>query len=273
VSKPDWILGNEPVSEKLNVRAELKRFRENPVLPLVRIIETLSGENPPRILENELSRYLEAYEFYYLSLERFIPEMSLALRWDRGPRWVRGRGRKYTPAQRKLADRYHAVKKFIAYDFFNCLLYARILLDRLTPLSRHFLDSIDGRLPSFTSFSKHRQFFRRLKSPYGKHEEYATYIRENTDWFDMPLKAVRDKHVVHSGPQHMKVFGYVAGYEHDLTLTLLVPEDSSDLSRMQPISVSIRRLARDIDEFLKWFCAYGLRALEERLTDVIGSML
>lgn len=176
MSKPNWILGNEPVPERLNVKAELKRFRENPVLPLLLVIKALPEENSPRILENEVSRYLEAYEFYYLSLERFIPEMSIALRWDRGLRWVRGRGRKYTPTQRKLADRYHAVKKFIVYDFFNCLLHARILLDRLTPLSRYFLDPIDGQQPSFTSFNKHRQFFKGLKSPFGRHEEYAAYI-------------------------------------------------------------------------------------------------
>jgi len=225
MTKPDWILGNEPVSERLNVRAELERFREDPVLPLALVIMAGSEKNQPWILENEPSRYLEAYEFYYLSLERFISEMSIVVRWDRGPRWVKGRGQKYTPTQRKVADKYHAIKKFIAYDFSNCLLHARILLDRIIPLSRHFLELVDGQLPSFTSFNEHKKFFERFQSPYGEHEKYAAHIRDKTDWFNMPLKVVRDRYIVHPSPKHMRVFGHAADYEYDLTLTLLVPDD------------------------------------------------
>jgi hypothetical protein len=150
----------------------------------------------------------------------------------------------------------------LEFDFFNCLLHARILLDRTIALSRYFLK--ENNPPSFGSFSEQKKFFRRRKQPYGSHEEYADHIREKTDWFDMPLKIVRDKFLVHAGPKHMRVFGYPGrGREFGLTIVLPnSPNPDKPLERVKAIVVSIPELARDMESFLKWFCDYGLRMLK-----------
>jgi hypothetical protein len=257
----EWLLGHQPLESKLNVRAELKRLRQDPIEPL---IQALGKEPGYLILQDEFSRYLEAYYFYYLSLDRFFHEMSVAVRWGKGPHLVRKYGGKYTPSQRKLAAQYNKIARFLEFDFFNCLLYARMLLDRTIALSRHFLKGAN--LPSFTSFNDHKKFFQRQKTPYGGFEEYAAYIREQTDWFDTPLKAVRDKFLVHTGPQHLRVFGYPSnGYE--IRLMIMVPngnDPEKSLARVKVIEVSIPQLARDIEQFLTWFCAYGLLVLGNR---------
>ena len=246
---------------RLNVRTELKRLKQDPIEPLLQAL----GKGPGYVvLQDEFSRYREAYYFYYLSLDRFFHEMSVALRWSKGPYYVRKYGGKYTPSQRKLAAQYNKIARFLEFDFFNCLLYARMLLDRTIALSRHFLKGAN--LPSFTSFNNHKKFFQRQKTPYGGFEEYAVYIREQTDWFDTPLKPVRDKFLVHPGPQHFRLFGYPSnGYEFGLMV--IVPNDNDSekpLVRFKEIKVSIPQLARDIEQFLTWFCAYGLLVLDNR---------
>ena len=213
------------------------------------------------MLQNEFSRYGETYYFYFLCLDRFFHEMSLAVRWSKGSYWTRRGGGKYTDAERKLAREYNKVARFLELDFFNCLLYARMLLERTIALSRHFLKN--GNLPSFTSFNDHKEFFLRLKHPFGKHEEYAEYIRSHTEWFDMPLKLVRYKYLVHSGPRHMRVFGCPPGHT-ELGLMILVPagpDPSKPLERVKSINVSIPQLAREIEQFLMWFRDYGLKVI------------
>jgi hypothetical protein len=136
-----------------------------------------------------------------------------------------------------------------------------MLLDRTIALSRTFLKGAN--LPSFTSFNTQKKFFQRQKTPYGDFEEYAAYIREQTDWFDMSLKPVRDKFLVHQGPQHFRVFGYPSnGYE--LELMILVPNGNDPGKPLARVKVSIPQLARDIEQFLTWFCAYGLLVLDNR---------
>ena len=95
------------------------------------------------------------------------------------------------PRQRRVASDYHALQPFIGLDFINCLIHARIVCDRAIALARHFI--VGQRVPSFNSFHDHKRFFERLKQPYLPHEEYARYFRDETSWFDMPLKPVRDR--------------------------------------------------------------------------------
>lgn len=250
--------GNEPVHERLNLRRELAMFEEN---PLNQLYEILNQRQPPSLLHNEITRSAETHWLYFLCLERFLGAMSVSVRWQSHLRWVHGR--KYTEREHKLSQRYREVGRYAYLDFFNCLLYARILCDRTIALSRHFLDN--RRKLSFTSFYNHKQFFLRLQRQqvkFGKHEEYARRICDATDWFDMPLKAVRDHYLVHAGPQHMRFMGYEADY--DLQMTLLVPEDprsARPFANFRVIRVSIRRLARDIHAFLSWFGQYGASEL------------
>lgn len=260
--KPDdWFLGHKSIEKRINVRKELKRLRVDPLEQFLSLITDL--ENPV-ILQDEISLYREAYSFYYLSLERFLPEMSIAIRYNKGAYYVRKYGGKYTDYEAKIAKQYNAISRYLELDFFNCLLHARILLDRVICLSRHFLDTQHQRTPSFTSFNQHKKFFKRLASPYGQHEEYAVYIRSQTNWFDMPLKVVRDKFLIHAGKPHVRTFGYPAG-DTELSLVLFIPsgnDASKSLSQVKTINVSIPRLYLEIERFLLWFADYGMRSLK-----------
>ncbi len=208
------------------------------------------------LLSDDYSRYEGAYSLYYLSLYRYLHAASVAARYSNERlRWRRN----LNPKQRRLAEKHKSIRLFLEFDLVNCLLHSRILLDRVAALSRHFLRG-QQQLPSFTSFNDHKRFFLKLAQPYGKHEKYAKYIRDHTDWFDMPLKEVRDKFVVHSSPKHLRLLAYPdGGYELHLNIWLPVdPNADKPLEKTTLITVNPLRLSYDVEAFLKWFCKYGL---------------
>lgn len=254
--------GYEALKKRLNIHRELKKFRKDSMEPFLKLLDK---EQEFTLFTNDIYRYREAFHFFYLSLTRFLLEMSIAVRWSNGPYYVRKYGGKYSESQRKLANKYNVISKYLEYDFFNCILHSRVLMDRTIGLSRYFI--INNQLPSFTSFNNHKKFFKKLKEnskEYGEFEDYAHYIREKTDWFDIPLKIVRDKYLVHIGPKHMRFFGY-PGIGHELSLVLVLPvgEEKKPLSKVNCISVSIPQLANDIQIFLIWFSNYGINCLEK----------
>ena len=256
MEKPEYIIGHEPIGRRPNVREELRRLRIDPLEKML----TLLASGAPSLYSNDLTRYQAAYEFYCLSFARYLREMSVAARYSKGLQWARHSGgpSKFSAGQRRLAEQRKQVAPFLEYDLVNCVLHTRILLDRVAALSRSFLTG--QRLPSFTSFSDHKKFFTKLNVPYGTHEPYAEYIRNRTDRFDMPLKAVRDKFVVHSSPKHFRFLGYPnGGYELDLNIMVPDDENPKKLSgKIKLIRVNALRLSYDVDAFLKWFCEYGL---------------
>jgi hypothetical protein len=80
--------------------------------------------------------------------------------------------------------------------------------------------------------------------PYPDHEAYARYLRNKTHWFEMPLKAVRDKFVVHSSPKHMRFVGLPNTWEVELVILQAdgqLPE--KPLSRVTPIIVNVLRMS------------------------------
>lgn len=254
MEEASWLLGNEPVEEPLNVQRELKRYEKN---PLYAYLHELTG-GAPDILVNELARYALAYEYFYLCLARYLTDMSVSIRWERGPRWI---PRKHMSSrQRQVADQFKERAPYFELDFANALIHARILCDRTIALSRYFL--VPPPHPSFQSFNDHKRFFLRQQSPYGANESYAEYIRNNTGWFDMPLKPVRDAYFIHQGPKHIRFLGYPAGTQ-DLQLVILHPRNpqhTKPLEQMKTIRVSVRCLARDLNQFLEWFNNYALAA-------------
>ena len=253
-----WYVGHEPLTKRLNVRAELKRYSLDPLYPL--LLE-LGRADSVVVLQDEFSRYRETYACFVLALQRFLPEMSLAVRWARGPYYKRKYGGKYTPSERKLADAYNRVAPYLHLDYYACILWARVLLDRTASLSRYLLT--EKNKPSFTSFADHKRFFSRLSGPYGLHEEYASYVRSSTSWFDEPLKLVRDKFIVHASPQHMRIFGYPGG-GHELNMMIMIPDgddEAKPLSKVRLVSVGIPQMAREVHAFLAWFGEYGVAAL------------
>lgn len=257
--KPEFLLGHDPIGARPNMRVEVMRLKRDPLSELLDVID--GGE--PEILSSPTSRYREAYNLYCLSVCRYLREMSVASRYSRGPYWVRRSGGRYTPSQRKLAGEFNEVAPFLELDLVNCLIHSRILLDRVAGLSQTFVTGQS--LPSFTSFSDHKKFFKNLTVRYGPHEEYANYIRTKTDWFEMPLQAVRDKFVVHAAPKHMRSVGYRS--DHELELFLIVPNDpkgAKPLASVRVIVVNILRLSYDVGSFLKWFCEYGLATVKPK---------
>jgi hypothetical protein len=179
-----FMIGHEPYGRRPNIRNELRRMRSDPLHEL----RLALGDDGHRILSDDLSRYADAYRFYYLSMERFLKAMSVAARYSRGPHWKRRSGgtQSFTKSDQRLAGEFRATGRFLELDLTNCLIHTRILLDRTIALSRTFLN-VPGRRPSFTSFSEHKKFFLRLSGPYGEHDEYAKLIREETDWFEVPI--------------------------------------------------------------------------------------
>ncbi len=238
------------------MKDQLRQIRHQPLSSLLKLV---SPERKDSVGEDEIERFRTAYWMYYLSLDRLLPEMSLAARWRTGPYWALREGMKYTSYERRLAKRYNLVAKYIELDFINSIIHARIVLDRVAGLSRFFLRG--SALPSFTSFAEHRKFFITLTNPYKGHEEYAEYIRSKTDWFEV-LKSVRDKFLVHIGPRHHKFWGFPAE-TWELDLTLLLYGDKTRSPPLQILEFSVPRLAKEIDGFLRWFSAYGVRSFEE----------
>lgn len=227
------------------------------------------GDDGHRILSDDLSRYADAYRFYYLSMERFLKAMSVAARYSRGPHWKRRSGgtQGFTKSDQRLAGEFRATGRFLELDLTNCLIHTRILLDRTIALSRTFLN-VPGRRPSFTSFSEHKKFFLRLSEPYGEHDEYAKLIGEETDWFEVPIKLARDKFAVHSAPKHMRFLGYPDG-GFELDLCILVPdepESEKPLAKVKLLRVNAMRMSLDVQKFLDRFSDYGRRAMGARAT-------
>jgi hypothetical protein len=221
------------------------------------------GSGDFAILSTEESRYREAYWFYYLAMRRYLENMSSTIRYRTAVTDRRGRGGRipYTSSQRAAAIRYKASRPFLEFDMANCLMHARILLDRAIALSRSFLT--ESPLPSFTSFHDHKEFFTRRRLSISRHRDYANYMCDNTAWFDMPLKAVRDKFVVHASPQHFRFMG--SPNSHQVDLVIMVPagdNPAKPMENVKAIVVNALRLSYEVETFLKWLADYGTAALK-----------
>lgn len=238
-----------PLKKRLNVRNEIKRIR---VDPLKEYLNLAYSNSPPGGVRD---RYEYAYYLYMRSMERIFEQISTSVRYRKGPYYVRKYGGKFTSGQKKLADKARKLRPFFELDISTGLLHTRILLDRVTALSRNFLKG--SKLPSFTSLSDHKKFFIKNSNLIEGHNEYARYMREETDWFDKPIKYVRDKFFVHHGPKHFMV--YTIGWENDDNLTLniqLFPDKGRE--KTEWIRFNPWRMSYDVESFLLWFSEYAI---------------
>lgn len=250
-------LGHRPLGKRPNVRKEVSRVKRD---PLESWFTAMEFDLEP-VISTDVSRYRDAYKLYYLSVRRFLTNMSIVARYMSSAHYVRKYRQKYSSSQRIIADKYREVAPYTELEIINCLIHARILLDRVASLSSHFLKV--GNRPSFKSFSDHKKFFKRLTAPYGDHETYAEHIRNCTDWFETPLKAVRDDFVVHSSPKHARFVALPNDFEVELLILRAegVPPEKP-LARSIPIMVNVLRMSHDIGDFLQW---YGDYAISKRL--------
>lgn len=244
-------MGHLPVNRRLNLRAEIKRIKEDPLK------RYLAAAYPKTELGGTRSKYEDAYYLYTKAMERALEQVSVLVRYRKGPHYVRKYGGSYGPRQKQLAEKWRKLHPFTGLDINTCILQTRILLDRTIGLSRAFLSG--SRLPSFTSFNDHKKFFVRNPNALSRHKEYARYIVNKTDWFDTPLKVIRDKFIVHSGPKHVKALSI--GWESDdLSLDVFILEPKMSKS----VDINIWRLSYDIESFLKWFAKYGLLSMNKK---------
>ncbi|MCG2736731.1 MAG: hypothetical protein L6265_02780 [Thermoplasmatales archaeon] len=239
----------------MNIQMILNEVKVDPLIPLLRKI---NSQLKSTLMANDVTLYTESFQFYYLTLERLLNEMSLARRFRNGPHYALKYGAKYTPQEKKLAQKFHNTKRYFDLDFVDFLIHSRILLDRSIALSKYFLT--EKTLPSFVSFNRHKKFFQNPSHrPYGNHERYAHYVCDETNWFDQILKPVRDKFLVHPQQNHTKFFGLPDSGPSEIEMTIILPCGSAEkpLAKVDYIRVSIVELVDNIQDFLRFFSSYG----------------
>lgn len=89
--------------------------------------------------------------------------------------------------------------------------------------------------------------------------EYSDYIVDETDWFEIPLKLLRDKYLMHTSEKHLNFLGCRNNW--NLELTVWISKKSGDLSNVKVVCFNPRRLARDIHNYLNFISKFGLQKL------------
>jgi len=259
-SVPDVAVGHNPISDRLNLKREARRFCSDPLEPCLALID----DREAQLFRGDIGRYIQAFGWYSLCLKRTLNLCSVARLHDKELRW-HPVNRGYSPRQRGISAKTKAVMPYMELDYQNLIIHAYILLDRTIAISRRFLQG--EKLPSFTSFSKHKDFLMANADTLPKHHgEYIQLIANVTDWFEVPLKLLRDKFLMHAAERHVAFFGWSSGNEWDLTMTTMIVEharQTNPLGRGKWITFSPRRLARDVESFLTTFSAYAQKYMKE----------
>lgn len=128
------ICGNIPVEEPLNLKSEIERFRVNPLASLIEFLGT-----DKLVVHGDIGSYYRAFDFYTLSLEKVLCDISLSRRFRNQVQPYYGGGRKFSQRQLFISRKYRDQRKFFEFDFTNYLIHTRILLDRTIRISRRFL--------------------------------------------------------------------------------------------------------------------------------------
>lgn len=249
---PDLVVGHKAVSETLNVHRESRRFGTDPLEALIRTI----GDENAIFMKGDIGRYLQAYSWYSLCLKRCLDHISVARR-GYAELSYHPKNEKYTKRQKQLAAKRNLIGPYLELDYQNLIIHACILLDRTIAISRRFLSG--DRLPSFTSFNKHIEFLSKNPDAIGQdHKKYQEKLMSSSEWYSIPIKVLRDKYLMHSSEKHMSFFGWGES-SWDLEMITMIPaklHQEKPLEKVKVISFTPRRLARDIEGFLKWFTAY-----------------
>jgi len=257
-TSPEIVFGHRPVTDRLNVKNEFRRFSADPLRDYL----TAVGDKNAAFFQGDIGRYKQAFLWYALCLGRTIDHCSVARRFDRELRW-HPVTLKYSVQQEQIARKRKSIRPYQELDYQNLIIHTCILLDRTIALSRRFLQGRN--LPSFTSFTQHKAFLKKHSSAVEVgFRDYADRVVSTTDWFEIPLKVLRDKYLMHSAERHMVFFGWSTEKQWDLEMTTIIRASRNQkylLERVKCIRFSPRRLARDIDTFLSWFSEYGQATL------------
>lgn len=231
------------------MQKELKRFAADPLAPLIKKLRGDSFE----LLKDDIGRYNESYSWYLMCLKRCFEHMSISRRWYAEVKH-HPQNKKYSDRQNSISRNYWSATPYMMFDYQNLIVHACMLLDRSVTLTRRFLSG--GSLPSFTSFNKHLEFLEKNPSALeSKHEPYRALVLSSKPWFQIPLKVLRDKYLMHSAEEHMAFMGWGES-DWDMELVTMIPKNprqEKPLQDMKVICFTPRRLARDIEAF---FVAY-----------------
>jgi hypothetical protein len=257
---PDTVVGHEPVTERLNVKNESRRFNTDPLSDFL----TSIGDEGAAFFFGDVGRYVQAFSWYTLCLTRAFQQCSVARRSERELRWLPVTV-KYTLRQAQVARKLKSIGPYQELDYHNLIIHSCILLDRAIALSRRFLSG--SNLPSFTSFARHKKFLRANPTEVdSRFRDYADRLASTTDWFEIPLRVLRDKYLMHSAERHMSVFGWSTDKVWDLEMITIIRASHGQKKlpgRVKVICFSPRRLARDVESFLSWFGEYGRTAMKD----------
>lgn len=251
---PSHLLGHEAVEDSLNLNRESREFARDPLLDYCNSF----SDSKSTVFIGEIQRYRQSHYWYSMALRRVLEHISLTRRWESSVRFAKATTR-HTQYQRLVSSRYRESAPYAYLDYYSLVVYSCMLLDRTIALSRRFLPK--EMQPSYTSFSKHRENLLRLRASLsGECLRYALGLIENSDWFNVPLKLIRDKYLMHSSEEHIASLGWPNDNKWDMLLIVLVSatEDRQNwLNRVKCIRLSPRRLARQIQGFLHWFGDYA----------------
>ena len=80
---------------------------------------------------------------------------------------------------------------------------------------------------------------------------------------DISIKAIRDKMLIHTPPEHFLFLGYPN--DHDIEMIFILRQEGKheQFGNSRWVSFSVRRIARDIEEFLIWYNSYALKAIRD----------
>ncbi len=234
---PDFVFGHESVAEPLNVKRELSKYYINPLES-----NLVKFQKEETILLDEINRFRQSYDWYILSLERVICATSVARRAQQELRYL-SRNRQYSARRKIISHKYREMSKYMELDFQNLIFHSCLVLNRSLTASRPLFSS--GKQPSFTSFSKHREFFKINRFENSSLNMYADYMQNDTAWFDIPLLLLRDKYLMHAIDPHMAFLGWPDNW--NLELCIVIPIKAK-LDNIKVIRFNPRRLARDIHQ-------------------------
>lgn len=229
-------LSLRPIDRPLVPWRELRPLRGN---ALRRAIPEHRDAQPLEILRDELDRFLQADEQFFLAAARTLTGMKDALWLD-----ARGVDGIFSPCE---AARARSCQRYFAHDCFSLLIHARIVCDRALPA----LGMAEPALQiSLTSFQDHRQKVLSGAALPESLAQWTEYVRTRTQWFRL-VKDLRDDFLVHQGPKHMLSFGQRT--DHDIEMVVMIPRDPRSpkpLANIRALTLSPRALLVCVTEFL-----------------------
>ncbi|PJZ66063.1 hypothetical protein CH371_11150 [Leptospira wolffii] len=248
----DVIFGHKSVSDKFNLKDELKQLKINPFSSLIDRIDPDAWG----FIKSEGVRLVQSYEWYSFSLERVLTQISLARRYGKMLDNYKI-GKPYTTYQRKLTADFRMMVKFNELDYQNLIIHAVLFLNRTLAISR--LCWQDSLKPSFTSFNNHKVFLKKNREHMQKSALYADGFLNKTEWYEIPLKILRDKFLMHAAEPHSSMIAWGKS-DWDLDYIVMIPAERKQekiFEKVKLIQFSARRLQKDIDSYLAWLIDYA----------------